>query len=842
MPFDFIRNVSCCLLSLASTSSLLQAQTVPAPEPKTGSEILWALQKLDTLGRALYVAAHPDDENTNLISYLSLGRKYDTAYLSLTRGDGGQNLIGPELRDQLGVIRTQELLEARRVDGGQQFFSRAKDFGFSKHPDETFGIWDREAVLADTVWVIRSFQPDVLITRFSPKPGRTHGHHTASTILALEAFEAAADKTRFPEQLEYVDTWQAKRVVWNTSSWFFRSNNVEFDESKYSSVDVGVYDPLLGKSYNEIASASRSKHLSQGFGTRIDRGSRVEYFEHLLGAPVEGDIFSGVDTSWGRVDASDTVRAKLSAAISEFDVANPSGAVTTLLELRRELGLLPASPWVLRKRGELDQIVLACMGLDIKVLNDEHYVRNGDEMRVSVEVINRSEVPARLVGVAMPFVDYSENPDLKLSFNARISHLVTAIVPQSTPLPQPYWLEKQGTLGMFDVDNQLLRGKAENDPAFYAEAAIDVAGTTIVVGLPIEYRDVDPAKGETIRPVLNLPSAAVAFANPVSLFPNFENRKVDVTVSALLNDLSGQLSLELPEGWSSSPEQYEVETIRVGGERSYSFVVTPRPTSEQVSISAVLSTLMGGFEKSVAQIEYEHIREQTVFASAATRAVSLEVARSGQRIGYLPGAGDSVPASIQEIGFDVVELTADGFDASQLDGLDTVVVGIRAYNTVENIGAIMEDLFQFAKKGGTVVVQYNTNRGLKTDVVAPFPLSISRDRVTDETAEVRIIAPNHPVMNTPNRISTRDFDSWTQERGLYFPNTWDDAFTPIFSVNDPGEPAREGSLLVAEYGEGYFVYTGISWFRQLPAGVAGAYRIFANILSLGHETSAEAKR
>ncbi|MDQ8187996.1 PIG-L family deacetylase [Pelagicoccus sp. SDUM812002] len=835
MPSDLFRNVSCCLLSLASSASLLQAQAVNAPEPQTGSEILWSLQKLDTLGRALYVAAHPDDENTNLISYLSLGRKYDTAYLSLTRGDGGQNLIGPELRDELGVIRTQELLEARKVDGGQQFFSRAKDFGFSKHPDETFRIWDREQVLADTVWVIRNFQPDVLITRFGTEPGRTHGHHTASAILALEAFEAAADAERFPEQLQYVDTWQAKRVVWNTSSWFFREN--DFDEEKYTRIDVGVFDPLLGKSYNEIASASRSKHLSQGFGTSIDRGSRIEYFQHLVGAPVEGDIFSGVDTTWDRVEKSDTVQAKLTQVIKEFDVTSPSDSVGALLDLRAAIEALPETEWSLRKRAELDQIVLASMGVDVRALSSDHYIRNGDAMRISVELINRSQIPARLVGVAVPLIDRAENPELDLPFNERISHTITAHVPSDTPLPQPYWLEKAGTLGMFDVEDQLLIGKAENDPAFYAEVAIEVMDSSIVVGLPIQYRDVDPAKGETIRPVLNLPSASVEFSNPVSLFPNYESRQVEVTVAALLDDVSGQLTLDLPEGWSVEPTQIEVERIRSGGERSYVFTVTPRPVSEEVSLTARLSTLSGAYDKSVAQIEYEHIPEQTVFASAATSAVSLEVARLGQRVGYLPGAGDVVPASIREIGFDVVELSADGFNLNALEGIDTVVVGIRAYNTVENIDAIMEDLFRFSEEGGTVIVQYNTNRGLKTDKLAPYPISISRDRVTDEFAQVRVMAPEHPVMTTPNRISARDFDSWTQERGLYFPNSWDDAFVPIFSISDPGEPASDGSLLVAEHGEGYFVYTGISWFRQLPAGVPGAYRIFANLLSLGHDRS-----
>ncbi|MDQ8196909.1 PIG-L family deacetylase [Pelagicoccus enzymogenes] len=835
MSLELFRNVSCCLLSIASSASLLQAQAIDAPEPQTGSEILWSLQKLDTLGRALYVAAHPDDENTSLISYLSLGRKYDTAYLSLTRGDGGQNLIGPELRDQLGVIRTQELLEARKVDGGQQFFSRARDFGFSKHPDETFRIWDREGVLADTVWVIRNFQPDVLITRFSPVPGTTHGHHTASTILALEAFEAAADPERFPEQLDFVNTWQAKRVVWNTSSWFFRNNNVTFDEEKYSRLDVGGFEPLLGRSYNEIASVSRSMHLSQGFGTSIDRGSRIEYFEHLAGAPVEGDIFSGVDTTWDRVEGSDTVQLKVKEVIGSFDVTNPAKSVPALLELRDAIGSLPETNWALRKRAELDRIVLSCMGLDLRALSSDHYVQNGDVMRVSIELINRSQVAARLAGVAVPFVDLVEQPNLELRFNERINHNLTASISEDTPLPQPYWLEKEGSLGMFDVEDQLLIGKAENDPAFYAEVAIEVMGRSILVGLPIEYRDVDPAKGETIRPVRNLPAAAVEFANPVSLFPNYISRQVDVSVSALLDDVSGQLSLELPRGWKVEPEYYEVETIRSGGSRNYSFTVTPRPAAEQVSIAARLSTRSGEFKQSVAQIEYEHIREQTVFARAETRAVSLEVARLGQRVGYLPGAGDVVPASIREIGYEVVELSAESFDPNVLASLDTVVVGIRAYNTIDNIEAIMEDLFRFTEKGGTVVVQYNTNRALKTHKFAPYSLTISRDRVTDETADVRVIAPEHPVMNVPNQISAEDFEHWTQERGLYFPNSWDRAFQPIFSINDPGETPSEGSLLVAPYGEGYFVYTGISWFRQLPAGVPGAYRIFANILSLGHD-------
>ncbi|EDY82434.1 GlcNAc-PI de-N-acetylase family [Verrucomicrobiia bacterium DG1235] len=836
MPFLSLKIATCHLAGIFVAVALLRADSVPAPGPTTGSEILWSLQKLDTLGRSLYVAAHPDDENTSLISYLSLGRKYDTAYLSLTRGDGGQNLIGPELRDQLGVIRTQELIEARRVDGGRQFFSRAKDFGFSKHPDETFGIWDREEVLADTVWVIRNFQPDVIVTRFNPEPGYTHGHHTASAILAIEAFEAAADPDRFSEQLEFADTWQAKRVVWNTSSWFFRNSGAEFDESEYTKVDVGGYDPLLGKSYNEIASASRSKHLSQGFGTRIDRGSRIEYFKYLAGAELTDDIFDGVDVGWSRVGNSNTIQQQVTSIIDAFDVAKPELAVPALLDLRADLTRAGDSEWILRKRNEVDRIILSCMGVDIRALNDSPYVRNGEAMDLKLEMINRSEVAARLVGVSLPFAEREEAVDVDLAYNSRIEQSMTARVPQSASLPQPYWLATDGSLGMFDVEDQLLIGKAENDPAFYALAELDVMGTSITVELPLVYRDVDPAKGETIRPVLNLPQAAVSFATPVSLFPNFESRTLEVKVSAMLSDLSGRLEIDLPEGWSSEPRIHTVDTIREGGDRSYAFEITPASVSEEVAISARFVTDQGTFGKSVARIEYDHIREQTVFAVASTRAVSLEVARAGQRIGYLPGAGDSVPDSIREIGFEVVELSPEGFGVDDLAGIDTVVLGIRAYNTIDGIGAIMEELFAFAEAGGTVIAQYNTSHRLKTEKIAPYPLSLSRDRVTDETAEIRVLAPKHPVMTTPNVITARDFSNWTQERGLYFPNSWDEAFVPILSLNDPGEPSREGSLLVAEYGEGYFVYTGISWFRQLPAGVPGAYRIFANLLSLGHSS------
>lgn len=835
MLISSLRCFVMCIGALGAFSSGVIAKAVDPPEPKTASEIYWSLQKLNTLGRVLYMAAHPDDENTSLIAYLSLGRQYDAGYLSLTRGDGGQNLIGPELREQLGVIRTQELIEARGVDRGRQFFSRAVDFGYSKTAEETFRIWDREAILADTVWVIRNFQPDVIVTRFNPEDGYTHGHHTASAILAVEAFEAAADPAKFPEQLEFVEPWQVKRVVWNTSSWFFRRSGQQFDENDYVELEVGGYSPLLGRSYNEIASVSRSMHRSQGFGTRTDRGSRREYFKVLVGEEMASDLLDGVDTSWNRVEGGRLVQNRVDSIIADFDLRNPANSVPQLIELKGALASIVQSDWVKRKSEEVDAIIVDCLGLDMRMVADVPYVAAGQKIEVTLEALNRTQVRTKLESLRFNFAEEIVGSGKVLGFNEGIQMLTTVKIPSSMPLPQPYWLERKGTLGMFSVSEQSLIGKAENDPHFYGIASLLVEGEEIELKLPLVFREVDPAFGERIKPVVQLPLVSISFVSSVSLFPNYEPREVTVEVSSLQGTASGQLKLDLPSDWDVTPREISVDPIAEGSSKLFTFLVTPIERSEQAEIQAKLSRGDEIFSTSVTRIKYEHIREQTIFEPASTEAISLKVEKAGQRIGYIPGAGDSVADSLREIGYEVVELNPKSIDAARLEGFDSVVLGIRAYNTVEGIGSVMDALYAFVETGGTVVVQYNTSHRLNLQNIAPFPLSLSRDRVTDEFAAVEVLAPDHPVLNFPNKIEKGDFDGWVQERGLYFPNEWSDAFTPILSLADPGEPASEGSLLVAQHGDGYFVYTGLSWFRQLPAGVPGAYRIFANLVSLGHE-------
>ncbi|MDQ8203028.1 PIG-L family deacetylase [Pelagicoccus sp. SDUM812003] len=821
-------------VALSAAAVACAEPPIDMPEAVPSSEIYWSLQKLNTLGRVLYVAAHPDDENTSLISYLSLGRKYDTAYLSLTRGDGGQNLIGPELRDELGVIRTQELLAARRIDGGQQFFSRAKDFGYSKTAEETLRIWDEDKVLADTVWVIRSFQPDVIVTRFNPEPGFTHGHHTASCLLAMEAFEAAADPTRFPEQLEWVQPWQATRVVWNASWWFFRNRDQDFIESQYTSVEVGDYEPLLGKSFNEIASLSRSQHRSQGFGTRVERGARTEYFQHLVGEPMKGDLFSGVSTDWGRVQGGADVERSIARILAGFDLADPAKSVDAMLELRQEMQALP-DPWKTRKLAELDTIVLRCLGMDLKALADRQYVLGGERLQITLEAINRSGVEVNVLEASTNVSDSNYVLGLSLPENERIERTVQLDLPQQLPLPQPYWLEKEGDLGMFEVEDQLLIGKPENDPPFYFDIALGIAGQTVKTRVPLTHREVDPAYGERMVEVANMPLASVSFSNPVALFPNGATKELEIEVSAFTRPVSGTLRLELPSGWSAEPDSLDLQDLSPGESRSVRMSVTAPKTTRVSAIKAVLETSEGEVSDGLKRIRYEHIPEQRVFSDASVKAVSLDVQKLGQSVAYLPGAGDSVAESIREIGYDVQILQPSDVTLENLSEYDALVIGIRAYNTIDEIETLMPAIFEYAESGGTVIAQYNTSRGLKTSQFAPYPLSLSRDRVTDEFAQVRLLAEDHPVLNHPNRITQEDFSGWTQERGLYFPDQWDTAFTPILSINDPGESPKDGSLLVARHGEGYFVYTGLSWFRQLPAGVPGAYRILANMLSLGSE-------
>ena len=822
---------------LVTTAALRSGQAAepppPAfPQPMNAAEIQLALQKLNVLGRVLYIAAHPDDENTNLMALWANGSLYDAGYLSVTRGDGGQNLIGPELREKLGVIRTQELLAARRLDHGRQFFTRAVDFGFSKTSEETLRIWDRDKVLSDIVWVIRRFRPDVVVTRFSPDDDKTHGHHTASALLAREAFQAANDPKRFPEQLAFVEVWKPVRLVWNTSPFFFSNRNLPFDPTGFATMEAGGFSPLLGKAFTEIAAASVSMHKSQGVGRPPQRGARKEYFKVLEGAPITSGLLDGVDATWSRVPKSEAIAERVKQLVAAFIPADPAASVPKLLELRKALTQFSDKDWSAQKRTEVDSIIAACLGLNIEGSATIAAVSATQPLPIKFEAINRSKVPVQMLEVRTPVSGETVQLDLPLPTDQFVAKDLAPTVPRDVTWSQPYWLRKPGTLGTFAVEDQTLIGLPENPPPFPVEVALRVGDQDLRYSVDTKYRTVDPIIGEVRQELVIAPPVFANLSNPVFVFGDDKPKSVQVRVAASTGAVRGQLRLEAPKGWGVEPASVPVDLKAADAEMFATFTIKPPSNATEGALRAVVSVEGRDYSFARERIAYQHIGLHVLMPPAEAKIVRADIRKKGELIGYIPGAGDEIPQSLEQIGYNVKILGAADITAENLKRFDAVVLGIRAYNTQDRIASWQSELLAYVKAGGVVVVQYNTTSDLKTKEIGPFPLEISRDRVTDETAEVRILAAGHPLMNSPNKITAEDFKGWVQERGLYFPNKWDPAWTPILSCNDPGEKPLDGGLLVAKSGSGYFIYTGYAWFRQLPAGVPGAYRLFANMVSL----------
>ena len=838
------------LLSFLLLSSSARSQ---APAKLSASEIQLALNKLNVLGSALYVAAHPDDENQVVIGYLSQTRLMNTGYLSLTRGDGGQNLIGPEIRELLGVVRTQELIQARRVDGSQQFFTRAIDFGYSKTAGETLELWDKEQIMADVVWVIRRFRPDVIITRFPADERAGHGHHTTSGLLAAEAFDLANDSTKFPEQLQYVAPWQPTRLYFNDFAWFTPGlDSASQVNDSILAVNVGVYNPLLGQSVTEIAALSRSRHQSQGFGSTGSRGARTEYLRHVRGSLAKDNLFEGIDTTWNRVAGGSRVGQLLAEATQSFNPARPAAVVPTLMDASEALNALPDSYWKRVKRTELDQVISACLGLYLEVragTNEvvrrfrrgdgprpgiaEYSATPGDSVTLNVEAINRSDVSVTLDGLSFPALARDTTLGWSLPNNVDTTLTLPVRLPDDLPYTEPYWLRLPNDGFTFTVKDQLLIGKDESDEALMAHFALTVAGRPLTLNAPVVYKHNDPRQGETYRPFVIIPPVDTEIAEPVRVFASNEPQAVHVTVRAGKSDISGVLSLQLPDGWRADPASYDFSLELKEQAAEFTFRITP-PAEPSVGDARAVATVDGqAYDQHKIVIAYEHIPTQTLLMPSTTKLVKVDLQKAGEAIGYIMGAGDEIPQALEQIGYRVTLLEANEVRADYLKQFDAIMVGIRAYNTNDWLRYRNDELLEYVKEGGTLVVQYNTNSRLVTDSIAPYPLTLSRERVTDETAPVRFLDPDSPVLTYPNRISEADFAGWVQERGLYFPEKWDEHYEPVLSLNDPGEDPLEGSLLVAPYGEGYYVYTGLSFFRELPAGVPGAYRLLTNLLSVG---------
>ena len=824
-------------LSLLFTLFYCFSTQAQHPKKPTSSEIYQAIEKLNFLGSVLYVAAHPDDENTKLISHMANAVKARTAYLSLTRGDGGQNLVGTELSELLGVIRTQELLAARQIDGGEQLFTRANDFGYSKHPDETLSIWNKNDVLSDVVWAIRKFQPDIIINRFDHKsPGTTHGHHTSSALLSIEAFDSANDTSKYTNQLTSVDVWQAKRAFFNTSWWFYGSQE-KFDAADKTgqfSMEVGDFYPALGLSNPEIAALSRSAHKSQGFGNTGTRGSETEYLELVKGdMPKDiNNIFDGIDTSWNRVKNGEEIGVLLKEVQNKYDFNNPSASIPNLIEAYKLVQKLDNNHWKTIKTEDLKNVIAACAGLYLEAAAASNTATPNSIIELNLEAINRSAQNIKLTSVALSDgTSIAKNTDLKFNQSQRFKSPIN--IPSSATYSAPYWLNSKGTLGMYKVDQQHLIGLPETPKDITATFHILISGETLSYTKPVIYKTNDPVKGEVYKPFEIVPEVSAHIAEPVLIFADEHQRDIQVIVKANRDHLEGFVQLSHPKEWSVYPEKQNVAILNKGQEQTLVFTVFPPTNQSEGLLSPVVHVGKEVYTKKIVEINYDHIPFQTVLLPNESKIVRLDIKKKGENIGYIDGAGDVVPESLRQIGYNVVLIKPENINAESLKRFDAIVVGIRAYNTVDALKFKQHYLFDFVKQGGNLIVQYNTNIGLIVDQLAPYKLELSKDRVTDENAEVTLLNPRHELLNYPNQITEKDFEGWVQERGLYFPNKWSKEFTPILSMHDKDESPKDGSLLVAKYGKGHYIYTGLSFFREFPEGVAGAYRLFANMLSMG---------
>ncbi len=791
-----------------------------APKNYNSDQIFQQIKKLDVLGSVLYVAAHPDDENTRLLAFLANQKLYRTGYLSMTRGDGGQNLIGDEQGPVLGLIRTQELLAARRIDGAEQFFTRAFDFGYTTSPVETFKFWNEQKILSDVVWVIRKFQPDIIITRFPTTGEGGHGHHTASAILAGEAFEAAADPTKCPEQFKYgVKPWQAKRLLWNT----FNFGNVHTESPDQFKIDGGGYNPLLGQSYGEIAAKSRSQHKTQGFGVPSSRGKEMEYFKTIKGTPPDTTLMDGVKTNWERLN-DDAMEKAVQKLISDFSFERPQNSLPQLLNIYKTLKNSPEGYWRDQKMEQVKQIMRECIGLYMEATTRTMFAVQGDSLSVNFAADNRLGGDVKISSVSIRDKKFMFNDVLPLDEN--VSHTVSVLIPSDAKISQPYWLVEPMNKGSYNVSDQNLIGKPQNSPE---EAVINLSvnGEELNYKIPIQYKSSDPVKGESYEPLFIIPKIELR-SNP-ELALSINNEPVKISVQPITNSKDGT---EFSIKDSLSENVSKGKALGVSGTGYYFSIKNP----DKNNIGTVdWSTKVGNqfYDSYKTMIEYPHIPDIIYFTKAESKLVEIDLKISGKKVGYIPGAGDKVPDALQKMGYDVTILSPEDITAGNLKQFDAIVTGVRAYDIYKWLYDDYNILMNYVKEGGVLLAQYNRNNNIgpfKTKI-GPYPFTVSRTRVTDENAPVKFLQPDNVLLNYPNKISEKDFENWIQERSTYEAEDYDKNYQPLFEMHDADKPSSAGSLIYSDYGKGRFIYSGLVFFRELPAGVPGAFRLFANLIA-----------
>ena len=798
------------------------------------SVILDQMQQFNTFTTVLYLAAHPDDENTRVISWLVNGEHARTGYLSLTRGDGGQNLIGKEFSEELGILRTRELLAARSIDGGEQFFSRAVDFGYSRNAEETLEKWDEEKILADVVWVIRKFKPQLIITRFPPDERAGHGHHTASAMLAIKAFDAAADPSKFPEQLTFVEPWQVQSVYWNGSTWWDKT--LESDMQTDSAIwraDIGGYNPLTGKSHNELGSLARSQHKCQGFGVDIQRGETFEYFRPLVGKALYKGIESIDKPDWKTLGVPQ-IEKMLAIVQANFNPNQPEKSLPALAEIYNELSKIKDAYWREQKQAQCRQMLVDCAGLYVEATTEKFAFQANEVAKINVNILSRLAENISIDGLSCGKAAIMFKKASPLPLNQFATFELEVELPAKTS--NPYWLEFPHK-NLYTVVSQELIGKPENDALLHVNTNLLVNDFSIPIEIPVRYKWQDRVEGEQQREIVVVPPMCINFSQPMSLNLNGEPVELNATIKWFEGDKDVAVQFSA-EGWKIELLSYEMLENKVnfqakgaGKEEQLRFKLTPLNGAKQGALQAVFSD--GTHVREYHEIAYSHIPTQVYMPAAIVQLTNLEVKTIGTKVGYIQGAGDRVDEAIAQMGYAVEFLDETNIYSADLTQFQAIVIGIRAYNTLSWLPNFNDQLLQYVANGGNVIVQYNTAGRFSPEsfVKGPFPFEIGRGRVTEEDAAVEILLSKNSVLNAPNKITEQDFEGWVQERGLYFAQTWDENYEAPLAWHDKDQEIEKGALIIANYGKGAYIYTGISFFRQVPVGVPGAYRLLANLIS-----------
>lgn len=795
--------------------------------PASSAQIYHELNQLKHLTSVLYLAAHPDDENTRMLGWLVNEKHIPTAYLSITRGDGGQNILGPHLGPALGLIRTHELLEARKLDGGAgQYFTRAVDFGFSKTTGETFKHWDEKTLTGDVIWVMRRFRPDVVICRFPPTEQAGHGQHSASAVLAHKAFLVAGSSDAYKEQFQYLQPWQPKRILFN--AYRFGDRNTTND--KQFKLEVGQYNSLLGMGYGELAGISRSIHRSQGAGTRSVPGMQTEYLQLVDGAPFDSSMFDGIDITWGRVGRKD-IGEKVEAIIRSYDFTHPEKSLPALLALYKDVKSMDENDWKGRKLQELKDLILHTSGFMMEIVTDKPEVTRSENVPFTINAISRSgNVKVKLLDIeclASDTVCHLFMPgDELVTFKRNIR------IPENMPYTEPYWLSQpQKDDAHYAIPQQEYLGVPNTPNQLVAATRVQVGDEVFLVEVPLSYKTLDATHGDVVEQLRVVPQVLLQFTE-------------DMVTTAADGSIRGNLRLDI-----ATPLREAKLVVFNGSVADTILIDIPAAGTVELPVTfpaeklrgrdlpkELYASLISGkyvFDKQQHTIKYEHLPTLQYYTPAAVKIVPQNWQAKQIKLAYIEGAGDDVAEVLRFAGVQVDILKEADINSGSLSQYDAVMTGVRAVNVNENAETWMPELLRYVQNGGTLVMQYNTNQRLETPDLGPYPFKLGRSRVTEEDAKVEILAKDHRLLTYPNVIKAADFEGWVQERGLYFADSWDEHYTPLFSMNDAGEQPLKGSTLYTQYGKGHYIYTSLAFFRQLPAGNVGAIRLLLNFISVG---------